>query len=113
MIVPETSHTTGMGLGVRINAANQGYWVQRYGTGWRMYRKVAGGQTSLGSAAGTAHTGQAVQVILEAEGDEIRFFVNSELLISATDSTYPTGSIGVYFDGTTGPVLDDFSGGSL
>ncbi|GAA4149256.1 hypothetical protein GCM10022251_13860 [Phytohabitans flavus] len=61
----------------------------------RLGRRGSGGHTTLASAAATVSLNTWYRLRLEASGSTLRGFLNGQLVATATDSAYASGSIGL------------------
>ncbi|MDF2713220.1 MAG: hypothetical protein K0R28_145 [Paenibacillus sp.] len=94
----------------RYQDVNNFYMIQlRYGADTvRLYKRAGGTYTQLGSDIATPlAAGRNYAVKIEVNGSSIRTYINGDLKLAITDSTFASGSIGVraygeiqYFDNT-------------
>ena len=99
-------------------SANTGYHARFWaGTGWQLYKVVAGAFTQLGSTVGqTLTAGNSYNLKLEMIGSAIKVYVDGVLTISVTDTAITAaGKAGISFrdaiasSDTTLLHLDNFS----
>jgi hypothetical protein len=109
------TNAQGAGVGVRLGATNNGYYIQIPSTldTVVLSRLDAGVATELQSITGLtiAHMDRWR---LEVSGSTFKVFQNgTQRGTDSTDSTYVSGSAGITSHGGGSPSIDNFEGGNL
>jgi hypothetical protein len=95
------------GIAFRWSSSNNYWRAFNSGTSTFLEKRVAGSNSSVGSAAGAA-VGDVLRVV--CNGSSIEVFRNGVSIISTTDSFNSTAqNHGLYINGNTTARLDDFS----
>jgi hypothetical protein len=99
------SNTGNVGVVGRLATGANTYYraVFTNGTGWQLFKVVAGASTQLGSTAGgtTLTVGNDVNLELKMSGTSISVIVDGTTLITATDSAIASGVSGIRSNGST------------
>ena len=99
------SNTGNVGVCGRMATGANTYYraVFTNGTGWQLFKIVAGSQSQLGSTAGgtTLTVGNDVNLELKMSGTTISVIVDGTTLITATDSAITSGVSGIRMNGST------------
>jgi pectate lyase len=82
-------------LGRAQNMTNYYYLALTSGNQLVLGRRASGGYTTLASAPATVTTGTWYTLRLEAFGSTLRGYLNGQLAVTATDSTFASGRIGL------------------
>lgn len=106
----------GMGPSVRMQAtggAGNAYFVQASTTETRLYKKIAGAFTQLGSDAAACAVNDVLYI--EVQGTTIVVKINGTTVITVTDASISSGNAGIWSSegGTAADAIDDWSGGDF
>ena len=118
MLTSDMSSYTMFGPVVRAQVSGfSGYAFRREGDFiYRMYKIVSGSWTQLGSVFYNPSEVSGDVLRLEIVGSTLKAFINGVLKRTASDSTYASGSPGIYiYQVGTSPVFygDDWEGGAI
>ena len=103
-----TDNANSQYLVFRQTDSSNHHYVGQSGGVWIMYKKVAGVDTQIGTAAGTPASGDVLKVTMD--GSTIKFYVNGTLLITVTESDNLTGTgAGIATWNSTTARWDNFS----
>lgn len=94
-----TFNGTGRPVGVTArfsSTSNFYYAVLKNGNQLELGKKVSGGTTALASKSYSVNTGTWYTLKLSVNGSQLQFYVNNVLELTATDSTFSSGKIGLY-----------------
>lgn len=99
------------GIGARLDADGNGYWIKRSGNYWMLMSRVGGGDSWYGGSGSVPATpGTDYTVKLEVEGTTQRLYVDTVLIDTRTNADHAgPGRAGVWCngsDGVTGWHLD-------
>ena len=100
----------GQDIGVIARASDDNNYILGVvgGDVWRIYKKVSGGYTSLGSASGTPANGDVV--VLSVSGTSVALKINGETKVTGTVSELAANTKhGIYSNSYTPNSFDDFS----
>ncbi len=111
--VVETAGDAGMGPACRMLAGGNLYLSQTGSTDTRLYERVAGVYTQLGSTAAACTTGDALRMV--CDGDQISEEKNGSALIGpVTNTSVSSGDAGIWaFKNANGGSAASWSGGDL
>jgi hypothetical protein len=106
-VKPVTLDANGsIGLSVRYTDSDNKYEVAATGSKLEL-RKVVGGQTAILSEKGFAlATGQTYSFKVEADGEQIKVWVDGQLELSAQDAAFAAGKVSLNMTAATGQFDD-------
>ncbi len=106
-----TSTDSGMGPAVRVTSGGDAYFAQATTSEIRLYKRVSGGYTQLGSDAAAATANDVLYI--EAQGTSILVKKNGSTIIGpVTDSSIASGNAGIWTTDIAN-AGDDWEGGDF
>lgn len=114
MVMRSTISDQGLGPAVRVLATRTGYYAYHGGTRWAIVKVLDRALTRISNYYNASYAdGAEVEVRLEARGSTLRLILDGTEVLTATDTSIATGSIGIRAYGRDTPRMIDFGGGSL
>ena len=113
MTTPSTTTDEGFGPAIRVNAGGDMYFAQSNTHEIRLYKRVSGSFTQLGSDGPAVAANDVIYI--QANGTSLLVKQNGTTVIGpVTDSGVSSGSAGIWLaTGDTNSRADDFEGGDI